>query len=83
MCAAPVVDIQEQVASEFGDRAAFIHMEIYENNNPKKGIRDQLKAFHLPTEPWVFVIDANGTISSRLEGPVSVRTLTRAVGKVV
>jgi hypothetical protein len=75
----PVVDIQEQVASELRDEAAFIHMEVYEDNDPNRGLRPQLKAFHLPTEPWVFVLDEEGVISTRIEGPVSVEDLERAV----
>jgi hypothetical protein len=75
----PVVDIQEQVASELRDQAAFIHMEVYEDNDPNRGLRPQLKAFHLPTEPWVFVVDKDGVISARIEGPVGVEELERAV----
>src|SRR3954447_18294576 len=30
----PVVDVAEQVRSEVGDKAAFVHQEIYANNNP-------------------------------------------------
>ena len=38
----PVVDIAEQVKAEQGDDAAFIHMEIYNDNDPNKGMRPQL-----------------------------------------
>ena len=30
----PVVDVAEQVKEEYGDKAAFIHMEIYKDNEP-------------------------------------------------
>ena len=33
----PVVDVAEQAKQEYGDKAAFIHMEIYNDNDPSKG----------------------------------------------
>lgn len=75
----PVVDVEAQVAHEVGDQAAFIHMEVYKDNNASQGLRPQLKAFHLPTEPWTFVLDKEGVISARIEGPVGVEELERAV----
>jgi hypothetical protein len=75
----PVVDIAEQVKSEMGDDAAFVHMEVFENNNPNEGIRPQLKEYGLETEPWLFVIDAEGNVSTRIEGAFSVEELREAV----
>src|SRR5262249_41383925 len=43
----PVVDVAEQAKHEFGDKAAFIHMEIYNDNDPAKHPRPQVRAFHL------------------------------------
>lgn len=74
----PVVDVAEQVKHLYGDRAAFIHMEIYKDNEPPK-TRSQVQAFHLPTEPWLFVIDRQGTIHSVIEGAFGVDQLTQAV----
>ena len=39
----PVVDIAEQVKSERPDDAAFIHMEIYNDNDVNKGPREQVQ----------------------------------------
>jgi len=77
----PVVDVAEQVKSEMGDDAAFIHMEVWEDNDPNKGIRPQLDAYGLRTEPWLFVIDADGKVSTRIEGAFSVDELRAAVEK--
>lgn len=78
----PVVDATEQVKAGHGDRAAFIHMEIFKNNDPNGGVRRQVEDFGLPTEPWVFVIDRRGRVASAIEGPFSVQELDRAVAKV-
>ncbi len=75
----PVVDVAEQVKQLYGDKAKFIHMEIYNENNPSKGVRPQVKAFHLPSEPWLFVIDRQGVIRKVIEGAFGVDQLTEAV----
>ncbi len=78
----PSVDIAEQVKAEHGDDAAFIHQEIYEDNVVDKGLRPQVEAYGLQTEPWIFVIDADGTVRSSFEGPISVGELEAAVEEV-
>lgn len=78
----PVVDVQAQVQSEMGDAAEFIHMEIFKDNDIKKGVRPQVRAFNLPSEPWLFVIDADGVISERIEGAFGLEELREAVRSV-
>jgi hypothetical protein len=75
----PVVDVAEQVKSEMGDDAAFVHMEVWDNNNPNDGVRPQLKRFGLETEPWLFVTDAEGKVTTRIEGAFSIDELRTAV----
>jgi hypothetical protein len=75
----PVVDVTEQVKNEHRDDAAFIQMEIYEDNDPNKGLRPQVRAYNLQTEPWLFVIDDKGRVSSRIEGAFSVAELEQAL----
>jgi hypothetical protein len=78
----PVTDAAEQVKQEFGDRVAFIHQEVYNNNQINEGVRPQLRAYHLSTEPWLFVIDRSGKVSTVLQGPFSVQELEAALQKV-
>jgi hypothetical protein len=79
----PVVDVAEQVKHAYGDRAAFIHMEIYKENDPSKGVRPQVRAFHLPSEPWLFAIDGHGVIRAEIEGAFGVDRMTRVVQDVI
>jgi hypothetical protein len=79
----PVVDVAEQVKQEYGDKAAFIHMEIYKDNDPSKGVRSQVRAFNLPSEPWLFAINRQGTVSGVIEGAFGLERLTAVVKKVV
>jgi hypothetical protein len=87
----PVVDIAEEVKAENkASDAAFIHMEIYNNNTIAPGCLDgtrpvgqcqrpQVLAYHLPTEPWAFAIDRHGKIVARLEGAFSKDELVSAL----
>ena len=79
----PVVDVAEQVKETYGDKVNFIHMEIYNDNDPNKGVRPQVRAYHLPSEPWLFVIDSNGKIAGEVEGAFGLDLMTREVEKVV
>lgn len=75
----PVVDVAEQLKEQYGDKAAFIHMEIYNDNDPSKGVRPQVRAFHLPGEPWLFAIDRHGVIRAEIEGAFGLDRMTKVV----
>jgi hypothetical protein len=66
------------VAKEF-PKVRFIHVEIYEDNDPQKGENRWVRQWRLPTEPWIFLVGADGRIKAKFEGSVSVRELRRAV----
>jgi hypothetical protein len=77
----PVVDVAEQVKASTDDDVEFIHMEIFRNNRIDDGVRPQMAAFHLQTEPWLFVFDRSGKVAARIEGAFSERELDDAISK--
>jgi hypothetical protein len=79
----PVVDVAEQAKHEYGDKAAFIHMEIYNENDPGQGVRPQVRAFHLPSEPWLFTIDREGIVRDTVEGAFGLKLMHQAVDKAI
>jgi len=79
----PVVDVAQQVADEYKGKADFIHMEVYNDNEISKGIRPQLQAFNLETEPWTFLIDRHGVIRDRIDGAYGVAELEQAMRTIV
>lgn len=80
----PVVDVVEEVAKRFGDeRIAFIHVEVYEGNDPAKGYNRWMREWGLQTEPWTFVVRADGRIAERYEGVVSVKELEARVAALL
>lgn len=79
----PVVDVAEQAKREYGDEAAFIHMEIYNENDPSRRVRPQVRAFHLPSEPYLFTIDRGGVVRAAVEGAFGLKLMHRAVDKAI
>ena len=75
----PVTDVALQLKARYGDRVEFIHQEVYEGNDPAKGLREPLKAFNLQTEPWLFVVGADGRITARLEGSFGLGAFEQAL----
>jgi hypothetical protein len=66
----PTVDVLDEVRQQGFDDVTFIHCEIYADAGETLG--DPVAAWELPTEPWMFVIDAGDTIVRRADGPLLV-----------
>jgi len=69
----PLLDQMKEL-SLARDDADFIHVEVYGGfNDPgfapsAEALVPAVNAFRLPSEPWVFVMDAAGVVSARFEG---------------
>jgi hypothetical protein len=74
----PVLESVEAVYGEVGEQANFIHVEVYDDFQ-NLTLVPQMAEWGLQTEPWVFVLDGNGRVTARFEGPVSPRELSLAV----
>jgi hypothetical protein len=76
----PVVDVVDRVRRRFSRVGIrFIHVEIYKDNDPRKGENRWVREWHLPSEPWTFLVGADGRIKAKFEGSLSVRELSQAV----
>ena len=76
----PVVDVVDSVRREFARSGIrFIHVEVYRDNDPDKGVNRWMREWRLPSEPWVFLVGRDGRIKGKFEGSVSVRELRSAV----
>ena len=75
----PVTDIALQMKAKYGDKMTFIHQEVYKDNDPNKGLRTPLQQFNLKSEPWLFVVGADGKVTERLEGSFGLKTFENAV----
>lgn len=69
----PQIDEVLELRKRFGDRAIYIHVEIYDNPHEIQGdltrgrIADAVKQWGLPSEPWTFVINGAGVVAARFE----------------
>jgi hypothetical protein len=75
----PVTDVMAQLEPRYRSRMTFIHQEVYNGNQFSGGLRPQLLAFHLRSEPWLFVLDRDGRIAARLEGAFGFRAAEQAI----
>ena len=76
----PVVDVVDRVRRDFrGTDIRFIHVEIYERNEPALGVNEWVEEWRLPSEPFTFLVGRDGRIAATFEGSLSVRELHAAV----
>lgn len=78
----PVLESAKQVAPDHPG-VDFVHVEIYENLDAESFedlvTVEAVDAWELPSEPWVFVTDAEGTVTARFEGTVDPAELEAAL----
>ncbi len=77
----PVVEVVDAARTSFtGEKQIrWIHVEIYKDNDPTKGQNRWVTEWNLPTEPFTFLVGADGKVKARFEGTFSVRELKAAV----
>ncbi len=79
---APVVNSVKTVYHDLKDKVNFIHIEVYKTFNPLV-YADEMAEWHLQSEPWTFVIGANGKVTEAFGGPVSPRELEQVLQPLV
>lgn len=76
----PVVDVVEAVRRRFERRGVrFIHVEVFTGNDPTRGYNRWMRQWGLASEPWVFLVGADGRVKAKFEGSVSAAELAAAV----
>ena len=76
----PVVDVVQAAARRFDSRGIrFIHVEVFQDNNPNKGYNRWMRQWGLRSEPWVFLVGRDGRIKAEFEGSVSLAELEAAI----
>ena len=86
----PTLDLVKSVAADFKDRMEFINVEPYELEMVDGSLRPVLDEnnlpisvpatveWGLPTEPYIFVVDADGQVKAKFEGIASDEELEEA-----
>jgi predicted transcriptional regulator len=83
----PNLDELIAVRDEVGAKAAFVHSEVFVNDKLETVSRFEttptFRQWGLETEPWLFVVDARGTIVSRYEGALTASQIKEAVAPLL
>lgn len=77
----PMLDVVDEVAADFKD-VAFVHVEVYTNLDAQTAdleLAPAILEWGLPSEPWVFVMDGEGVVSSAFEGAINADELVTAI----
>jgi hypothetical protein len=86
MCG-PVVEVMDGAREALGGEVEFIHIEPWDLTAARE--QGQLSPspealeWHLPTEPWVFVVDSDGRVAVRIEGLATQDEIVAAVHKLL
>jgi hypothetical protein len=65
---APELDAIQQLRSTYSDQANFIHVEIYQFPFDQQRVARTVDEWHLPSDPWTFIVDKGGVVRDRFEG---------------
>lgn len=78
----PALDELLDVMGPYRDRVTMVHVEIYASNRATT-LTPTVKAWGLPSEPWLFTIDGTGTIVERLDGAIATDETRAALDRLV
>ncbi len=78
----PTLDTVKSVARGH-PQVNFVHVEVYTNLDAASfeelEVVPAVLEWHLPSEPWVFLVDARGVVAARFEGTVAAAELEHAL----
>ena len=79
----------KELKEDYREQANFIHVEVFANphemrSDLSKGvISPTFEEWGLPSEPWVFIIDAQSRVSAKFDGFASYEELEQALQRVI
>lgn len=88
----PIKEIFDDLYYEYSDRANFIHIEPYDVERMRSGgcagdlascLSPVVTEWGLESEPWVFIVDAQGRIAAKFDGIASREEIEAALGDVL
>lgn len=80
---APTLNIVKEASKDYPD-VTFIHVEPYDNLDDPSKLEpiEAVREWGLPSEPWVFVVDAKGLVAAKYEGTVTAAELDEVLGSL-
>jgi hypothetical protein len=80
---APELEAVQQLHSNYAERANFIHVEIYQAPFDQQRTARTVDEWHLPSDPWTFIVDKTGMVRDRFEGAAPIEELEPALNAVL
>jgi hypothetical protein len=78
----PSIEVLERLKDTFGDQVNAVHVEVYQLPYEGKPV-PAMQEWGLQSEPWLFLVNEEGTIVGRYEGGITFQELEPAVAKLV
>jgi hypothetical protein len=78
----PQLEVLQAAAARYRERANFIHVEIFKDPQART-LNATVQEWSLPSEPWIFVVDAQGQIADRFDGITAVEEIEQALRPLI
>lgn len=78
----PVLDEVKVIKASVGNAVNVIHIDVYREFDPLV-LDEAMAVWGLETEPWVYLLDADGLVAERLEGSVTAAELSPLVAGLI
>jgi len=79
----PELGTVQKLRDGYADRVNFVHVEIYQYPFEQQKTAKTVDDWHLPSEPWVFMVDRDGVVRDRFEGSAPLDELEPALKALV
>lgn len=91
----PALELAKSVAPDYAGRVNFVHVEPYELESIDGHLQlrsdtagssivvSAVEEWGIPSEPYVFVVDADGNVAAKFEGPADTTELAAALDAVL
>ncbi len=80
---APELQAVQQLRDSYREAANFIHVEIYQYPFDGLHTAKTVDEWHLPSDPWTFIVDKTGIVRDRFEGAAPIEELEPALKNVL
>jgi hypothetical protein len=79
----PELDAVLALHQTYGERANFVHVEIYQYPFDGSKVAAAVDEWKLPSDPWTFVVDRGGIVRDRFEGAAPAEEMEPALKAVL
>lgn len=69
----PSLEVLQSLRDQYGSQVNFIHVEIYKDGRPNQQMElvPAVKEWGLTSEPWLFIVGADGRLVDKFEGSIT------------